>query len=96
MNLDGLLLELAGAPSLPGAKCRGRHHLFDPVPEGQREHPDVTAQRHAQALQLCRNCGALASCRVWFDDLPKSRRPVGVVAGQLNPRPVGRPKDETA
>lgn len=35
-----------------------------------------------EALRLCNNrCPALEPCRAWFDALPFSRRPTGVVAG---------------
>ncbi|MCV7127018.1 hypothetical protein H7I42_06105 [Mycolicibacterium vanbaalenii PYR-1] len=76
--LSGLL---AGAPSLPGARCRGRGSLFDPPYRG--ENPDTTKARHAQALGLCGRCPAAERCRAWFDGLPKARRPRGVVAGQV-------------
>lgn len=82
MNLETLLLAIAGAPALPGAKCRGRHHLFDDADQG--EPPEVVAQRHQQALGLCKICPALASCAMWFDTLPASKRPPGVVAGRVH------------
>ena len=91
-----LLAALAGAPSLPGAKCRGRHALFDAPSELDREPPAVTEQRHAQALSLCRTCPALASCQQWYDSLPRAQRPSGVVAGQITPTGPGRPRKETA
>ncbi|AFM16986.1 hypothetical protein Mycch_2203 [Mycolicibacterium chubuense NBB4] len=79
------------APSLPGAKCRGRHRLFDPpnhgVEPGEAEYAERAAQR------LCSVCPALVRCAAWFESLPPSRRPLGVVAGRVNrPRPVGRPR----
>ncbi|MFN8090550.1 MAG: hypothetical protein U0R81_16570 [Mycobacterium sp.] len=76
-----LLLALAGVPALPGARCRGRSHLFDEAPPG--EDPEVTGYRHQHALTLCRGCTALASCTEWVGSLPKSKRPPGVVAGQV-------------
>ena len=88
-NLDALLTALAGVPALPGARCRGRSHLFD---EADRdEPPEVVEQRHAQAVGLCRHCPALASCTEWVDGLPNSKRPPGVIAGRINPKPVGQP-----
>lgn len=77
------LLDAAGAaPVLPGARCRGRHHLFDPAaPEADS---DSVAARHTQALGLCEHCPSLNRCRTWFLGLPKSKRPEGVVAGQLS------------
>ena len=31
-QLDALLAAIGAAPVLPGARCRGRHHLFDEAP----------------------------------------------------------------
>lgn len=80
----GLLTALAGAPALPGARCRGRAHLFDPVEFA--ESPIVLQQRHAQALALCERCPALNRCRAWVDSLPPGKRPRGVVAGRREGR----------
>lgn len=88
MSAQGLFDAIGLAPSLPGARCRGRHRLFDEAQPG--EDADY---RHSQALALCGTCPALTRCEQWFDDLPRSRRPAGVVAGQLNrPKAVGRPR----
>ena len=87
------LLEkvLTGAPALPGARCRGRHHLFDAAASG--EDPDTVSARHAQALRLCLNsCPSLTRCESWFRDLKPSNRPTGVVAGQV--WEDGKPKSE--
>lgn len=82
-----LVEAIAGAPSLPGARCRGRHHLFDLA--GIGEQADA---RHAQALGLCELCPAFNRCSEWLASLPESKRPLGVIAGQLRlSRPVGRP-----
>ncbi len=86
-TLYDLLAALVGAPALPGAKCRGRAHLFDPAERG--EDPDLTEYRHQHALTLCRTCTALASCGEWVDSLPKSKKPAGVIAGRI--RTVSRP-----
>jgi len=86
-GLDTLLAELAGAPALPGARCRGRHHLFDSAAPG--EHPDTVNARHTQALGLCSRCPALTRCDDWLSGLPVRKRPFGVIAGELrmeNPR----------
>lgn len=80
-SFDDLLSSLAGAPVLPGARCRGRHHLFDP--ERQDEAHDTAQLRHRQAITLCEGCPALAACRAWVETLPPRKRPPGVVAGQL-------------
>lgn len=89
-----LLAALVGAPSLPGARCRGKPHTFDEARPD--EAPETTQARHAQALGLCRSCPALASCQRWFNDLPRAKRPSGVVAGQITPIGPGRPRKETA
>ena len=93
------LLEkvLTGAPALPGARCRGRTHIFDGA--APDENPDTTAARHAQALGLCRHCPSLTRCEDWYLGLPKSKRPIGVIAGRLNPqerRPPARPRNSAA
>lgn len=89
-NPHDLLAALAGAPALPGARCRGRHHLFDEA--GPDEPAEVVEQRHAQAVGLCQHCTALASCTQWFDSLPRTQRPSGVIAGQINEPRRGRPR----
>lgn len=73
--LDELLLSLAGAPSLPGARCRGRSHLFDGTdgPHGERTR---------QAAALCRRCPALERCSDWADGQPDKALD-GVIAGRL-------------
>lgn len=80
-QLHDLLASLVGAPALPGARCRGRHHLFDE--RGPDESAETATARHQQALGLCRLCPALASCQQWFGGLPKSQRPPGVIAGAV-------------
>ncbi len=80
-QLDALLAAIGAAPVIPGARCRGRHHLFDEAMPG--EDPDTVAARHAQALGLCSHCPALDRCADWFDSLPKRKRPLGVCAGQV-------------
>lgn len=85
---DSLLASLAGVPALPGARCRGRHHLFDARLAG--EDVDVANARHSQALELCAGCPALSRCEEWVDSLPPSRQPAGIVAGRLCRPPVPR------
>jgi hypothetical protein len=91
-NTPDLFAALAGAPVLPGARCRGRHHLFDP--RGDHEPTEVVEQRHAQALGLCRGCTALAGCSMWFENLPARQRPTGVVAGRVHQPKAARPTVE--
>jgi len=81
VDLNTLLGALTAVPPLPGARCVGRHHLFDP-PAWREPAPDV-GHRHAQALTECERCPALARCRAWLDGLPRSARPSGVVAAQV-------------
>lgn len=83
-SLDSMLGAILGAPALPGAKCRGRHHLFDD--RHPDETPDTREQRHNAALTLCRNCPALNPCAAWFDRLRPSQRPEGVIAGRVHVR----------
>jgi hypothetical protein len=80
VNLDNLLDALAAAPNLSGAACRGRHELFDPRDLSDPDRQDI----EAEALALCRGCPALLACRRWYDSLPPGKRPIGVVAGQIN------------
>jgi hypothetical protein len=79
MDLDALLGAMAATPALPGAKCVGRHDLFDLRDLSDPERPDA----EAQALALCRSCPALAGCSAWFESLPHGRRPHGVIAGKV-------------
>lgn len=84
MNADtvrDLLAELAVAPAFPGALCRGRPHLFDG--KSGRESTPAAEARYAQALALCERCPSLERCGDWLDGLPRSRRPLGVVAGRI-------------
>jgi hypothetical protein len=69
--LDLLLAALAGVPALPGARGRGRHHLFDAARVG--EDAEVLAARHRQALSLCARCPALQRSAVWYGGLPARR-----------------------
>lgn len=92
-NPHDLFAALIGAPALPGAKCRGRSHLFDEADPD--EHPDDRAYRQSHALRLCQSCPALAGCQTWFDDLTPSKRPPGVIAGRVHTRKQYRPRNTT-
>ncbi len=86
MTIVGSLFAALGCPALPGARCRGKPHLFDPGRKGERA--EVVAQRHAQATAMCQRCPALDACAAWIEGLRPSQRPHGVVAGQVRqPRP---------
>lgn len=88
---DDLFGALFGAPALPGAKCRGRPHLFDEPAE--YEPHAIVAQRHTQALALCVRCPSLDPCRAWFDRLKPRERPRGVIAGIVIASPTSRRKE---
>ncbi|SHQ69014.1 Uncharacterised protein [Mycobacteroides abscessus subsp. abscessus] len=79
VNWDTLLAELA-TPVLPGARCRGRHELFDAAIGDGRGALDERDYARQAAARICRQCPALASCREWFDSLPHEQRPLGVTA----------------
>ncbi|MDQ1305871.1 MAG: WhiB family transcriptional regulator, redox-sensing transcriptional regulator [Actinomycetota bacterium] len=94
MSIIGLLTAI-GSPGLPGARCRGRGYLFDEAEPGEPE--ALVAQRHAQAVQLCRGCKSLPACAAWVDSLKPSQRPRGVVAGRIRlPRSARTAGDLTA
>ena len=80
MKLDALLDPLRGIPQLAGARCVGRHEMFDPRDAYDPDRDDI----ESRALQVCRRCPALPDCSAWFDSLPATQRPVGVVAGRVN------------
>jgi WhiB family redox-sensing transcriptional regulator len=91
-NFDTLLAAIAGAPALHGARCRGKGHLFDSAEP--HENPDIVEQRHNQAIGLCHHCPALGRCESWVLSLKPSRRPPGIVAGQVWEN--GRPKSKSS
>lgn len=86
------LLEkvLRQSAALPDALCRNRSDLFDV----EHHDPDEREYATGRAAELCSRCPELAACSEWLDSLPRSRRPGGVVAGQVPPapKPAGRPK----
>lgn len=79
--LHAIFGALAGVPALPGARCRGRPHLFDPAQPD--EPPPTVDARHAQALGLCAACPSLNRCAAWLDSLHPKQRPSGVIAGTV-------------
>jgi hypothetical protein len=87
---DMLISALAGIPCLPSSRCRGRHTLFDPAAPGEDD--ETVAYRHNQAIGLCSRCESLTRCEEWYCSLPSKQRPGGIIAGQLRPLPVGRPR----
>ncbi len=83
---ERLIDTLRGAPHLPGALCVGRWQMFD-----EADDPVITEA----AVELCNACPVLDRCRDWVDSLPARRRPAGVIAGRVNPRPrkAANPRD---
>jgi WhiB family redox-sensing transcriptional regulator len=71
---------LTGSPQLPGATCRDHGDIFDP------DGGDLEV-----ALMICRACPVLAECAAWCTALPRSKRPVGVVAGTVHHHPADKP-----
>lgn len=89
---DTMSALLGGVPDLSGARCRGRHELFDSTIAGQQSRPadEFTPSSRNEldnacnaALRLCAMCPALDPCRAWLDRQRPTRRPRGVIAGQL-------------
>ncbi|KWX19724.1 hypothetical protein AFM11_34340 [Mycolicibacterium wolinskyi] len=76
---------LAGIPNLPGACCKGRSDLFEATIAGRDGPASKTELENsrAAALRLCAACPALAPCRAWLNGLRPTRRPLGVVAGEV-------------
>lgn len=93
-SIDGLLGALRKVPSLPGAACRHKSHLFN---EAEPNEPaEQVQQRHTQARQLCAGCPSLKPCGDWLATLSTpSRRPTGIVAGRLVTAPQPRKRSAT-
>jgi hypothetical protein len=77
----GALLTALSVPTLTGAKCKGKHTIFDPPERGGVSRSQVMNQE--RALRMCRRCPCLAECRRFYDSLPARQRPTGVVAGRV-------------
>lgn len=76
MTLDEVFADLrAGIPRLPGAKCKGRSHVWDEVDD-----PALVEY----AIHQCEGCPALTACQRWLETLRPAQRPHGVVAGRVN------------
>jgi hypothetical protein len=86
VNVDDLFGALGAIPRLEGSLCVGRHELFD-----LRDISDPDrAEAEARALALCGTCPAALQCRQWVERLPASRRPHGVIAGEVRRPPAPR------
>jgi len=93
-----LLCEiLRGTPRLPGAACRDHRDLFDAARANGRGHSTRRlAAARAAAVRICHTCPALSECRSWLDTVPRTQRPSGVVAGQINRHPTRTLKTQPA
>jgi hypothetical protein len=80
MSWASLGAAFAHTPNLDGATCAGRSDLFDLQPF----HSADRAMREAQALTLCAHCPALLACKRYFDSMPLSVQPYGVIAGRVH------------
>lgn len=69
-----LSAALAGIPELRGARCRGQWLIWDETAD-----PEIIEY----AKNQCQACPVLAECRSWVDSLKPTKRPPGVVAGEV-------------
>ncbi|MGH3548413.1 MAG: WhiB family transcriptional regulator [Pseudonocardiaceae bacterium] len=53
---------LADSPRLPGAACRGRHALFDPIRGNEPGFQRQEQRRRTDAARLCAGCPVRAQC----------------------------------
>lgn len=79
-ELQALVADVV-APKLNGALCLDKWALFDAADSG--DDPLVVEELNRQAITLCRRCLALTDCGAWLNSLPRTKRPTGVVAGQI-------------
>ena len=86
MNIDALFGALGAVPRLKGAACVGEYDLFDLRDISDPDRAEV----EADGLAICGACPALQGCREWVESLPASRRPTGVVAGEVRRPPAPR------
>lgn len=78
-------------PDLPGARCIGRAALFEATTRRidaptRKARSVLRADREAArsvALRVCRGCPSLDAFRTWVESMGPTRRPRGVVAGQV-------------
>lgn len=63
----------AAPPKLTAPRCVGKASLFD------GDGPD--GPRTRRAIELCRQCPALSTCRAWLRSVSPTYRPSGICAG---------------
>lgn len=64
---------LGGTPKLEGAHCKGKSEIWD-----ETSCPELIEY----AVNHCLSCRAQQECARWLDGLPKSKQPIGIVAGR--------------
>ncbi|CAJ1504277.1 WhiB family transcriptional regulator [[Mycobacterium] kokjensenii] len=74
---------LAGTPRLRGAACRDHPAVFFASEAGLSDGIDAAAR-------ICARCPVAEACHDWYTALPSDKRPLGVTAGVLHPKSVGR------
>jgi hypothetical protein len=76
---------LGGIPDLRDAACAGRWNLFDPEQDRVGNQPvEDPTDRHERAIEICLyECRAYEQCRDHQLSLPRAKRAVGIVAGEL-------------
>ncbi len=57
-----LIAILTGQPQLPGAACRGRHELFDPIRCIDPQHYRQEQIRRTEAARICAGCPMIHRC----------------------------------
>lgn len=93
--LADVLDALGAAPSLPGARCRGRWELFDATVHESRGAPTAAVlSARTEALAICNSCPALAACTTWVESLPPRQRPHGAIAGRIRTSQPARARKE--
>ncbi|WP_138845266.1 WhiB family transcriptional regulator [Rhodococcus pyridinivorans] len=81
---------------LLGAKCVGRHELFDSELDNEGETAEQRSARHTAAIQVCETCPVQAACAIAAAEAGSHAH--GIWAGR-NLTPLnrqGRPRKDSA